>query len=274
MDTQIIAIYCLCDDYIHAQGIKAWPNEKISIQEVMALALVAMKYFSGNLEVARQFFIEQKYIKEVCKSCINKRLHGFTREQWNRFLRYMILWKRAQNPCLSYIIDTFPVPACRNIRIRNSRIYQGEDYRGYNASKHEYFYGVKTSVITTREGVPYQVDLSPGKEHDCTIFQVIDIHLPRNSTLFCDSAYTDYKRQQELLEKQEIRTVSERKSNSLMPMSIRDYLELKQVRRTIENTFAEVSKLLPKCIHAVTAAGFEVKIMCFVVAVAINFALQ
>ena len=32
----------------------------------------------------------------------------------------------------NYIIDTFPVSACRNIRIKNCRLLTGKSYRGFN----------------------------------------------------------------------------------------------------------------------------------------------
>ncbi|MBK8534484.1 MAG: hypothetical protein IPL59_04785 [Candidatus Competibacteraceae bacterium] len=34
-----------------------------------------------------------------------------------------------------YIIDSFPLPVCDNIRIRRCRRYQGEAWRGYQSSK-------------------------------------------------------------------------------------------------------------------------------------------
>jgi hypothetical protein len=56
-------------------------------------------------------------------------------------------------------VDAFPVSVCRNIRIRNCRIYQGEEFRGYNFSKREYFYGIKVTVIASRDGCPLRVIL-------------------------------------------------------------------------------------------------------------------
>ncbi|MBC6472295.1 MAG: IS982 family transposase, partial [Hormoscilla sp. GM102CHS1] len=39
------------------------------------------------------------------------------------------------NPGQEYILDSFPVPVCDNIRIDRCQIYNKEEYRGYIASK-------------------------------------------------------------------------------------------------------------------------------------------
>ncbi len=41
-----------------------------------------------------------------------------------------------------YIIDSFPVSICHNIRIARCRIARSEDFRGYITPKREYFFGV------------------------------------------------------------------------------------------------------------------------------------
>lgn len=50
-----------------------------------------------------------------------------------------------------YLLDSFPVAICKNIRIKRSKIALGEDFRGYTASTKEYFYGIKVQLITTRD---------------------------------------------------------------------------------------------------------------------------
>lgn len=50
---------------------------------------------------------------------------------------------KQHNTDAKYLIDTFPIPVCDNIRIRRCRLYQGEAFRGYIPSKRRYFYGLK-----------------------------------------------------------------------------------------------------------------------------------
>ena len=53
------------------------------------------------------------------------------------------------NPEHVHIVDTFPVPVCHNIRIKRCKLYRDEAFRGYCASKKQYYFGLKVSVIVT-----------------------------------------------------------------------------------------------------------------------------
>lgn len=76
-----------------------------------------------------------------------------------------------------YIIDTFPVSICRNIRIANCKLFRGEPYRGFNNSKKEWFYGFKIQVITDSEGKPVQFDVFCGETGDITALHRSQINL-------------------------------------------------------------------------------------------------
>ena len=56
-----------------------------------------------------------------------------------------------------YIVDSFPVPVCDNIRISRCKIAKSEDFRGYIASKRRYFYGVRVHVPITSDGIPVEL---------------------------------------------------------------------------------------------------------------------
>ncbi len=261
MELTIIAIYCLLDDYIFSIEHKDWPNVKLSTAEVMLIYVVGMKYFYGNTETARKFLIEHNYIcNTLTKSGLNKRIHRIPKEWWEGILEYVQRIRHQGELPLEYIVDAFPVSVCRNIRIKNCRIYQGENFRGYNVSKHEWFYGIKVTVIASRDGCPLGVMLCPGSEHDSVPFKQMKLHLPQGSELYGDSAYVDYKYQDMLKEIHKIRLITEPKSNSHRPIELHDYVNLKYIRKFIEGAFGVISRLLPRKIHAVTAEDFEIKV--------------
>ena len=54
------------------------------------------------------------------------------------------------------MIDSLPIAVCDNIRIRRSKIYSTEDFRGYQASKKRYFYGLKVHLMVTQAGQPVE----------------------------------------------------------------------------------------------------------------------
>lgn len=272
MEMQIIAIYCLLDDYILSIGYKDWPNVRVSTSEVMLINVVGMRFFYGNVESARVFLMEHGYIRNnLSKSALNRRLHQMPTTWWEEILEFVQRSKNQGMLPLEYIVDAFPVSVCRNIRIRNCRIYQGEEFRGYNVSKHEYFYGLKVTVISSRDGCPLRVMLCPGSEHDSIPFKFMRRGLPRGSEIYGDSAYVDYAHQDMLEEVEGVRLITQQKSNSLRPIDLHDYVNLKHIRKFIESAFGVISRLLPRKIHAVTPQGFEIKVLCFLVAASTNF---
>jgi hypothetical protein len=74
----------------------------------------------------------------VSRSRFNRRLLGFTDLFLTLFTVLGKRWKAANTQSV-YLIDSFPVGTCDNIRISRSRRYQGEVYRGYIVSKRRYF---------------------------------------------------------------------------------------------------------------------------------------
>ena len=71
-----------------------------------------------------------------------------------------------------YVVDSFPVPVCENIRIFHSKIYKEEKYRGYQANKKRYFYGIKVHMVVTTDGKPIEFILSPGSCSDIKGFEL------------------------------------------------------------------------------------------------------
>ena len=60
MDTQIIAIFCLCDDML--KGLHHFEDQQrqMSDAEVMTTAITAMLYFKGNFSTASRFLFGRK----------------------------------------------------------------------------------------------------------------------------------------------------------------------------------------------------------------------
>jgi len=140
MDTKIVAVYCLCDDLLKALYHSEDPQCQMSDAEVMTTAIVAALFFGGNHERGRQFLQEAEYIPQMLsKSRFNRRWHRLTDLFWALFNMQGETWKQLNEDSL-YIVDSFLVAVCDNYRIIRCRIYQGEAWRGYQASKRRYFY--------------------------------------------------------------------------------------------------------------------------------------
>src|SRR5919197_6785433 len=123
----------------------------MSDAEVMTTALVAALYFGGNLERARGLRAQPTYLPRLLsKSRFNRRLHAVAGLLIYVFQVLGEVFKQL-NATSVYLIDSFPIPACDNIRIPRSKRYRQEGYRGYTASNRRYLYGVKLYRVVTAQ---------------------------------------------------------------------------------------------------------------------------
>lgn len=270
MDGQITAIYSLCDDVLKTLPHSEDPQCRMSDAEVMTTAIVAALYFGGNLERARGLLAQPTYIpRMLSKSRFNRRLHALEGLLIYLFQVLGEVFKQL-NASSVYLIDSFPIPACDNIRIPRSKRYRKECYRGYTASKRRYFYGVKLYLVVTAQGEPIEMVLAPGSTADVSALPAFNFDLPQGSTLYSDSAFTLYYLEDVMREAAGINFSPMRKKNSTRPVPA--YIAYLQARgrKMVETAGSLVARLLPKSIHAVTSRGFELKIMLFVLAYAIS----
>lgn len=110
----------------------------------------------------------------LSKSRLNRRIHIIPDDIWERILEFSYQYSSYRYMEKDFIVDSFPVSVCRNIRMSRSRIFRNENFRGYNVSKKEYFYGVKTTVIANLSGHALKMIIAPGSEHDLPILKVLD----------------------------------------------------------------------------------------------------
>lgn len=266
LQDKVIGIYCLVDDILKGIRHIEHKERKVSDSEIISTALVSALYFKGNQFHAINYMRTHKMVPAMIgKSGFNKRLHKVASLLMWMFLHIGRLFKYVCAE-LEYIIDSFPLKVCHNIRISRSKVLKGEQWRGFNASKREYFYGVKVQLITTKNGVPVELCFSPGNEHDVEALQKMFIDLPPESSLFGDSAYTAYEMEELYKETELIELKICRKSNSKRPDEPYQAFIKNTMRKRIETTISEIVELTPHSIHAVTKEGFLLKILLFVFA--------
>jgi len=270
MDTQIVAIYCICDDIL--KGLKHFEDQQrqMSDAEVMTTSLVAALFFSGNMEKARVFLLEYGYIPKMLeKSRFNRRQHKIAELFLVVFELLGDLWKQLNEESV-YVMDSFPVSACDNYRIPHCHLYAGEAWRGYQANKQRYFYGLKIHLMVTQQGQPVEFFLTPGSWSDTRALKMYNFDLPEGSLVTGDKAYTDYAFE-DLLEEAQLDLQPLRKKNSKRPVPPWLQYWLACYRKVIETTGSRMEQLFPKHIHAVTPQGFELKLALFVLATSFNF---
>jgi len=270
MDTQIIVVFCLCVDMLKSLQHYEDAQCQMSDAEVMTTAIMAMLYFKGNFSLASCYMYEQNYIpKMLGKSRFNRRLHRIADLFLTLFLHLGETWKQLNEKSV-YVIDSYPIAVCDNYRIKRSKIYQGEGFRGYIASKKRYFYGLRIHIMVTEQGEPVEFFLEPGAFSDISALGLYNFDIPQGSFVTGDKAYNDYTIE-DVMREAGIELIPLRKKNSLRPVPA--YMTYFQacVRKIIETTGSLIERLLPKSIHAVSAKGFEIKVALFVLACSINF---
>jgi Transposase DDE domain len=159
---------------------------------------------------------------------------------------------------------------CDNYRIPRAKLYKHEAHRGYIARKKRYFYGLTRPLMVTKEGQPVECFLTPGSSSDVRALQTFRFDVPEGSQVYADTAYNDYALEDVLWAASHIQLYPIRKKNSKRPLppditSVQHYS-----RKMIETVGSLLERMLPKTIHAVTAAGVELKVFLFVLASSMN----
>ena len=169
----------------HQEGIR----RQVSDSEIILTAIVSSTSFYGNHYSAIKFMKQYGFIPNMLdKSRFNRRLHKVGKLLYELF---EIVSSYFKNFCceMQYIIDSFPVAVCNNMRIANCKIVTEKKWRGYTASMRSYFYGVKVQLLTTKDGIPIAFHFTPGKMGDTKALGKMINKLPAEASLYGDSAY-------------------------------------------------------------------------------------
>ncbi len=269
-EDKIIALYCIVDDLLKGIGHQEDGRRKVSDSEVITTALVSALYFGGHHDNARQFMKMTKLVPAMLdKSRFNRRLHQVSELLFSLFCQVGHLLKTAAGAS-EYIIDSFAVAVCDNIRISRSKIIKGEQWRGKQASMRRYFYGVKVQVLVTAQGIPVEFCFVPGCESDVQTLKKLPLSVAAESRIYGDAAYTDYKIEDDMKEVEGIELMIARRSNAKRKDEPWITFLKEQMRKGIETTFSEIKTLFLRTIHAVTFKGFLLKLILFLFAFTLN----
>ena len=269
MDDHIVTVYCLCADLLIALHHRNDQQCHLTDAEIMTIALVAALFFGGNYVLASAFLQEQRYIRHgLSRSRFSRRLHRIRDLFVTLFAVLGDHWKQG-NAQSVYVIDSFPVATCDNIRISRSRRYQGEAYRGYIPSKRRYFYGLRVHLVVTATGQPVEFFLLPGADNDTGALPWYQFDLPAGARIVGDKAFTVYGIEDDLASVG-IALCPLRKKNSKRSIPPWETYLRELDRKVIETTNSLVTRRFPKAIHAVTAIGFELKVVLFLLAHSID----
>ena len=244
----------------------------MSTAEVMTTVLVEAWFVGGDVERSRVFMAEHGYVRRMLsKGRLNRRLHQVPEGLWQGLLQRIAANCQTANRERLFVIDSYPVPACANIRIRRSKRLRGESLRGDMAGKRRFFYGLRLHVVIDVAGCPVEFAIEPGSVADITAMKRMSIDFPDGATLYADKAYTDYRLEDLMADPEagQLKLFAHRraKSTRLHPPYLTFLAET--YRKRVETAFSLTAARLPKHIHAVTARGFALKAVLFLIAFAV-----
>jgi hypothetical protein len=260
-----LAIYCFIDDYLKASGHCEDVRVQVTDAEIITIALTAMLNFGGNFEKSRLVLHELGLIKRLSRSRFSRRLTRLLDVIHRLFHQLGSVLKELHWES-RYVLDSFPVSLCDNIRISRSRLVRDEQYRGKIASKRRFFYGVRVHIIATSDGVPVEFCILPGACSDLQGLAELALDLPALAQLFVDLGYNFYEWEDYLCESKQLQLQVPRKRNSTRTREPWQETAKSLLRKSVETTIGEICKLLPKKIHATNLNGFLLKIALFVFA--------
>ncbi len=270
MDDKIIATFCLCDDLLKAMHHPEDRQCQMNDAAGMTTAFIASLFFRGNHESARAMLQQHGYISHMLsKSRFSRRLHRMKEMFIILFDLLGQTWKTLNTDSI-YVIDSLPIAVCDNIRIRRSKIYTDEKFRGDKASKKRYFYGLKIHLMVTQDGQPVECFLTHGGFGDVDALKYDAYELPDGSIIYADKAYNDYEIEDLLTDVDHIELLPMRKKNSKRALPPEVCFVQNDHRKMVETAGSLIEQLLPQSIHAVTSQGFELKVALFVIAYSLN----
>ena len=270
MCDRTLAIYCFIDDFLKASGHREDIRVEVTDAEVITIALTAMLYFGGNFERSRLILYELGLVKRLLwRSRFSRRLSRLMDLIYRLFHQLGSVLKDLHWES-RYLLDSFPVAVCDNIRIPRCRIVSDELYRGCISSKRRFFYGVRVQIMATSDGIPVEFCILPGACSDLQGLAELCLDLPDEAQLFVDAGYNFYEWEDYLHEIERVKLQVPRKANSKRARE--PWLEICKslVRKYIETTIGEITKLFPKKIHATNLNGFLLKIALFLFAYQID----
>jgi hypothetical protein len=265
-----LAIYCFIDDFLKQSGHKEDIRIEVSDAEVITIAITAMLHFGGNFEKSRLILHQLGLMKRLLsRSRFSRRMNRPADLIYRLFHQLGSVLKELHWES-RYLLDSFPVAVCDDIRINRCRIVQNELYRGVMSSKRRYFYGVRVQIMATSDGIPLEFCILPGACSDLQGLAELALDLPEAAELLVEGAYNFYEWEDYLREKENLNLQVPRKKNSKRGRE--PWLEIYKsvMRKYIETTIGEISKLFPKKIHATNLNGFLLKIALFLFAYQID----
>ena len=277
---KIITALCIIEDTMKQLGHRSHKLAGVTDAEVLLVAVVSSMYFQNHHERTLFVMNGMRYItKPLSISRFSRRLHSLAREGWLEYIVELIGELHAQGE--AFIVDSMPLPVCKMVRARRCRkvlntrrstlTHRGtHHYIGRCAAKRWSFYGWRLHLICTPTGVPVSFQMLPASWHDLTPIYELTFALPKGARLYADKGYVSAAVKRALrptLKRDGVHLVAKHKAN-MQPNTFQDWCDLKWYRHHIESANSQLVSMGLQHLHARTDAGFAIKVLSSLLALA------
>ena len=216
-------------------------RHNVSLSKVSDESLLVLLLLQAELRIK-----SQHHFHRICQLFPCGRL--LERSRFNRRSRQLIwllqLIRQAMNdqaPSNNMVImDSFPLPLCQSVRNHRASIFEGVADIGYNASKHQWFYGFKVYMLVTLSGYILNYIVTSASVHDIKAVEDL-LEGCQQSVILADLGYLSQALKDRLKQRgyhlwtplrQNMEGASQHNNGRLLAM-----------RRTIETRFSELCAL-------------------------------
>lgn len=265
----IVTVYVVLDDSLKAMGHHDDCRAQISTAEILTVAVIAARYFNNHHERALCILQLLGAIPRLSVSRFNRRLH-----QASHLLEETLSWLSQQHPPQPlYIIDTFPLPVCRKVRAERCTKLHGEHFLGRCSAKREWFYGLRLHWVCDATGFPIAFDMLPAATHELLTTPYLLSDLLPNALVLGDGAYISATMAALLQQTGSIYLITQHHKRMKTPNTPEELTLLHTQRPRIETAHSLLEKMGTQRLQARTLAGFSLKVLASLFALACNLLL-
>ena len=216
-------------------------RRNVSLSKVSDESLLVLLLLQAELGIK-----SQRHFHRICQLFPCGRL--LERSRFNRRSRQLIwllqLIRQAMNdqaPSNNIVImDSFPLPLCQSVRNHRASIFEGVADIGYNASKHQWFYGFKVHMLVTLSGYILNYIVTSASVHDIKAVEDL-LEGCQQSVILADLGYLSQALKDRL--KQRGYHLWTPLRQNMEGASQHNNWRLLAMRRTIETRFSELCAL-------------------------------
>ena len=216
-------------------------RHNVSLSKVSDESLLVLLLLQAGLGIK-----SQHHFHRICQLFPCGRL--LERSRFNRRSRQLIwllqLIRQAMNEQISpdtiAIVDSFPLPLCQSVRNHRASIFEGVADIGYNASKHQWFYGFKVHMLVTLSGYILNYIVTSASVHDIKAVEDL-LEGCQQSVILADLGYLSQALKDRL--KQRGYHLWTPLRQNMEGASQHNNWRLLAMRRTIETRFSELCAL-------------------------------